>query len=52
MSIDEFWLTERTYNPKEAYYNEQDGLYYCVSCNTPEEVFFLEKEKGKHPCTL
>lgn len=45
-----FWLAERTYNPEEAYYNEQDGLYYCVCCNTPVEAFFLEKEKGKHPC--
>lgn len=50
MSIDGFWLAERTYNPEEAYYNEQDGLYYCVCCNTPVEAFFLEKEKGKHPC--
>lgn len=50
MSIEGFWLAERTYNPEEAYYNEQDGLYYCVSCNTPVETFFLKKEKGKHPC--
>lgn len=50
MSIDGFWLAERTYNSEEAYYNEQDGLYYCVRCNTPVEAFFLEKEKGKHPC--
>lgn len=50
MSIDGLWLAERIYNPEEAYFNEQDGLYYCVNCNTPVEAFFSEREKGKHPC--
>lgn len=50
MSIDGFWLAERIYNPEEAYFNERDGLYYCVNCNTPVEAFFPKREKGKHPC--
>ena len=50
MSIDNFWVAEREYNPEEAYFNEADGLYYCVDCRTPVEVYFAEKEKGKHPC--
>ena len=50
MSIDTFWMAEREYNLEEAYYNEVDGLYYCVDCKTPVEAYFVEKEKGKHPC--
>ena len=50
MSIDNFWVAEREYNPEEAYFNEADGLYYCVDCRTPVEAYFAEKEKGKHPC--
>ena len=50
MSIDNLWMAEREYNPEEAYFNETDGLYYCVDCRTPVEAYFMEKEKGKHPC--
>ena len=50
MSIDNFWVAEREYNPEEAYFNGADGLYYCVDCRTPVEAYFAEKEKGKHPC--
>lgn len=50
MSIENFWMAERKYNPEEAYFNETDGLYYCVDCRTPVEAYFAEKEKGKHPC--
>lgn len=49
MNIDNFWMVEREYNPEEAYFNEADGLYYCVDCRTPVETYFMEKEKGKHP---
>ena len=50
MSIDNFWMAEREYNPEEAYFNKADGLYYCADCRTPVEAYFAKKEKGKHPC--
>lgn len=49
MSIENFGVFEREYNPEEAYFNEADGLYYCVHCRTLVEAYFVEKEKGKHP---
>ena len=38
MSIDNFWLAEREHNLTEEYFNEEDGLYYCLKCRTPVEA--------------
>ena len=45
MSIDNFWLAEREHNLEEEYFNEEDGLYYCLKCRTPVEAY-LGAERG------